>query len=106
MSYLQLPFYAALDSAQTVLLAGAGGGFDIFCGLPLYFGLRNAGKQVHLANLSFSDLYYASGTRPAPGLLEVTADSGGSKEYFPELHLAQWFRERGEEVTIYCFERT
>ena len=31
-----------LESAQTVLLAGAGGGFDIFSGLPLYFGLRKA----------------------------------------------------------------
>src|SRR5207247_5346603 len=79
MDFLKLPLYAAIEESQNILLAGAGGGFDIFCGLPLYFGLRSGGKQVHLANLSFSDLYYASGTRPAPGLLEVTADSGGSK---------------------------
>jgi len=37
-----------------IFIAGAGGGFDVFSGLPLYFGLRAAGKKVTLANLSFS----------------------------------------------------
>lgn len=54
MNCLHLPFFTELDHARIILLAGAGGGFDIFSGLPLYFGLRDAGKQVHLANLSFS----------------------------------------------------
>jgi hypothetical protein len=27
-------------------------------------------------------------------------------DYFPERHLASWFRERGEDVSFYCFERT
>src|ERR1051325_2887823 len=105
MSYLQLPFYAALDSAQTVLLAGAGGGFDIFCGLPLYFGLRAAGKQVHLANLSFSSLYASNGLRLAPALVEVTAKPTGDLRYFPERHLACWFEKRGESLPIYCFDQ-
>jgi hypothetical protein len=42
---LELPFFAELKNARNILLAGAGGGFDIFSGLPLYFGLKNAGKQ-------------------------------------------------------------
>jgi hypothetical protein len=35
-------------------VAGAGGGFDIYSGLPIILGLRSAGEEVHLANLSFS----------------------------------------------------
>src|SRR3954465_402545 len=67
MDYLRLPFFAELDRASAVLLAGAGGGFDVFSGLPLYFGLRQAGKQVHLANLSFSHLEGASAPSPSSG---------------------------------------
>ncbi len=104
--FLGLPFFAELEDAHTILLAGAGGGFDIFTGLPLYFGLRAAGKQVVLANLSFSDLESVQGRRPAPAVLEITADSPVTAAYFPEFHLARWFRQQGEEVPIYCFERT
>ncbi|HYT88350.1 MAG TPA: DUF1152 domain-containing protein [Gemmataceae bacterium] len=106
MHPLHLPFFDELDRARTILLAGAGGGYDVFSGLPLYFGLRRAGKTVHLANLSFTHLEHASGRRLAPALLEVTADSEGSKYYFPEGYLSQWFRAQGEEVPIYCFDRT
>src|SRR5690348_869789 len=89
MSCLRMPFFAELEQARTVLLAGAGGGFDVFSGLPLYFGLRAAGKQVHLANLSFSRLEAATGRQPAPAALEVTADSRVTAGYFPEYHLAR-----------------
>jgi hypothetical protein len=106
MTYLQLPFFAELEEARSILLAGAGGGFDVFSGLPLYFGLRATGKRVHLANLSFSHLEAATGMQLAPAALEVTADSRAHAGYFPELHLSRWFRQRGEEVPIYCFDRT
>jgi len=49
------PFTAKLEDAQRILIAGAGGGFDIFCGLPLYFALTAQGKEVYLANLSFTN---------------------------------------------------
>jgi len=106
MTLLHLPFFAELEAARTILIAGAGGGFDVFSGLPLYFGLRAAGKQVHLANLSFSHLEGASGRRPAPAVLEVTADARVPASYFPEYHLCRWFRDQGEEVSVYCFDRT
>lgn len=106
MSYLTLPFFQELEQAESVLLAGAGGGFDIFCGLPLYFGLCEMGKQVHLANLSFSRLDQASGRWLSPTLMEVTATTQGNPHYFPEKYLSEWFRAQGETVSVYCFEPT
>lgn len=103
---LQSPFLDEVASARNVLIAGIGGGFDVFSGLPLYFGLRDEGKQVHLANLSFSDLPEEPDPRLAPGVLTVTARTPRVTEYFPEKHLMQWFRAQGEETVIYCFERT
>jgi hypothetical protein len=106
---LKLPFHHELEKSQNVLLAGAGGGFDIFSGLPLYFGLKALGKQVHLANLSFSFLPPTQVTkedRLSPALLKVTADTPLLTDYFPEKFLSQWFREQGEEIPVYCFERT
>src|SRR5260370_36629343 len=105
---LRQPFSAALDGARRVLIAGAGGGFDVFCGLPLYFALRDAGRQVFLANLSFSPLHRVGGCRLAPALVAVTADTlgPGFTSYFPEGYLTRWFRGQGEEVPVYRFEKT
>jgi hypothetical protein len=41
-----------------VLLVGAGGGFDFVCGLPVAFELEARGHTVHLANYSFSLVWY------------------------------------------------
>lgn len=103
---LTIPFHAEIEKAENILIAGAGGGFDIFSGLPLYFGLREMGKQVHLANLSFSDIHSSTGRRLASSLVEVTATTEGREFYFPELYLSQWFEGQGRKVPIYCFDRT
>lgn len=106
---LELPFFKELEKSKNILVAGAGGGFDIFSGLPLYFALEAAGKQVHLANLSFSFLPPPQSTKEArlsSTLLKVTADTPLFSDYFPEKFLSQWFREQGKEIPIYCFERT
>ena len=50
-----MPFFERLDSAKRVLVAGAGGGFDVFAGLPIYFALRSKGVEAHLANLAIID---------------------------------------------------
>jgi len=102
---LTLPLHRELEKAQTVLIAGAGGGFDIFSGLPLYFALRAVGKTVHLANLTFSNIPPSAGRRPVRELVEVTAESNGGKYYFPERHLSDWFTKRGERVPVWCIER-
>ncbi len=46
MELLHLPFFTEIQEARSILVAGAGGGFDLFCGLPLYFGLRDAIRQT------------------------------------------------------------
>ncbi len=103
---IALPFFNELEKSNNILLAGAGGGYDIFCGLPLYFGLKNQGKQVHLANLSFAFLP-PNQERLSPTMLEVTADTPIFGDYFPEKFLCDWFKqERDENVSIFCFERT
>jgi hypothetical protein len=104
---LTLPLFTELQPAQRILLAGAGGGFDISSGLPLYFALRSAGKEVFLANLSFTTLHAVGGERVTDAMVKVTADSDGPRfvNYFPEGYLCQWFREQGEEVPIWCFDR-
>jgi len=99
------PLFDRLEDSQRVLVAGAGGGFDVFSGLPLYFRLRALGKDVHLANLTFSRLSLSKGQRLTHGVTAVTADCDGLVDYFPEKHLATWFREQGEEIRVWCFPR-
>lgn len=106
MKYLNLPFFDELEKSERVLIAGAGGGFDFFCGLPLYAALKAAGKTVHLANLSFSDIASAHARHVSPICAAVTADSLGNEAYFPELHFARWMRGRGAEVTVYAFQKS
>lgn len=104
MAKLEQPFWKAIEGANTILLAGCGGGYDVFCGLPLYFALREMGKTVHLANYSFSSVYSATGRRVGSGCVKITWQSISHDRYFPELHLARWFHEQGEDVPIYCFD--
>lgn len=111
--HLNLPIFDQVADCQNILIAGMGGGYDIFCGLPIYFALRERGHNVHLANFSFANigmLAYHSGQSDEPDTaihMAVTADLEGTYAYFPELHLARWFRqERGEDVTIWAFQKT
>jgi hypothetical protein len=106
---LKLPFFDELANARNILIAGAGGGFDVFSGLPLYFGLRAEGRNVHLANLSFSFLpppQLTQEERLSPSLLKVTAATPLVTDYFPEKFLAQWLWAHGDDTPVFCFERT
>jgi len=89
-----IPAASILEKAETILLAGAGGGYDLYTGLPLYFALRAAGKTVHLANLSFATIYASTGKRIGPALVEINARTTANHAYFPELHLAKWLKDQ------------
>ncbi len=101
----RVPFSARLDGSKRVLVAGAGGGFDIFAGLPLFLALRRAGKHVELANLSFTYLGGTDAERLGPCLWRVTHSSRGEAKYFPEKYLAAWLRRRSLHSDVYCFDK-
>jgi hypothetical protein len=100
---MKIPFFKRLDGAKTILIAGAGGGYDVFCGLPLYFWLKATGRTVHLANLSSGALGFCDAETLSPALRQVTAQTGASK-YFPEMHLASWLTSQFGETPVYAIE--
>ncbi len=103
MPALSLPQH--LLDRKHVLIAGAGGGFDVYAGIPLGEALRARGVRVTFANLSFSAVS-RSGLAPlVPGLYKVDADTEWPSPYFPEGSLCRFYRERGEELSIYTFEK-
>lgn len=53
---LRQPIDDLLQSCQRILLAGAGGGYDVLGAVPLQQELLASGKEVHLASLSFCRL--------------------------------------------------
>lgn len=96
-------FFQATSASQNILLACAGGGFDIISGLPLYFFFRNLGKNVVLANLSFSALNFSNSKKVCSGTYRVDNNSQ-ELPYFPEKFVLDWLRaERGEQASMYAF---
>ncbi|MFI5683217.1 DUF1152 domain-containing protein [Streptomyces sp. NPDC051636] len=100
-------FFTRLRDARRVLVAGAGGGFDVYAGLPLALALRAAGAEVHLASLSFSDLYgLGLDAWVEPDVAAVRPDTTLRGDYFPERTLAEWLEGQGLPSTVYAFPRT
>ena len=108
---LNLPVDHLLADSKNILIAGAGGGFDVYAGLPLYAHLKAAGKNVHLANYSFMDLRLAKhltdGEELLPGQLYGTRGAVKAPvSYFPEGYLAQWFaEEQNEDVMVWMIAK-
>jgi hypothetical protein len=99
--------FTRLHTARRVLVVGAGGGFDIYAGLPLALALRSAGKEVHLANLSFADLYGLDlDVWLGEDVAAVRPDTAARGDYFPERSLAQWLDRQGMPATVYAFPRS
>jgi len=103
MDELRLP--SAIEKSQRILVAGAGGGFDVYAGLPIYERLRLLGKTVFLANLSFVALGTTGAKALTRALYEVDSATTGQDFYFPERTLAQFLSRRGESIKIYAFEK-
>ena len=103
MDELRLP--SAIDNSQCVLVAGAGGGFDVYAGIPIYERLRLLGKKVFLANLSFVPLGTTNSQPLTRALYAVESTTTGQDSYFPERSLARFLSQRGENITVYAFEK-
>ncbi|MGW1885429.1 DUF1152 domain-containing protein [Streptomyces sp. NPDC001970] len=100
------PLFARLESAERILVAGAGGGFDIYAGLPVALSLLHQGKEVHLANLSFSAVEgLPLEAWLAPDVAIVTPTTALHQTYFPERTLAQWLDRHGYPSTVHALPR-
>ncbi len=101
---LTQPLTASLAGAKRVLVTGAGGGYDVVCGLPLFLELAEEGYEVHLGSLSSTPLNDVAGAIwHTDTLLEVTARSS-RPSYFPEGWLTRWLAERrGIDRPLWCF---
>ena len=99
------PFLQRLDGSRHVLVAGCGGGFDVYAGLPIATYLLERGCSVAFANLSFTNLWDCGGERIDPSTWRVDASS---KElpYFPEKWLAEWLLRRSIEAPVYALAKT
>ncbi|MCA9599116.1 MAG: DUF1152 domain-containing protein [Myxococcales bacterium] len=98
-------FFERLAPAQRILVAGAGGGFDVYAGLPIALALIGSGKQVTLANLTFTCLDATNTPMLAPHLGGVVPEVEGEDVYFPERNLSTWLRGRGLPEVVYAFEK-
>jgi hypothetical protein len=109
---LNLPILHLLEKSDRILIAGAGGGFDVFAGLPIYYTLRAMGKTVHLANYSFTEFGLAKVLSDTEPVLDTLAMGVRGKvrhniQYYPEGFLSQWFLEKqGEDVPVWLFARS
>jgi len=101
----QLRLPANLEQSQRVLVAGAGGGFDVYAGLPIYERLRGLGKEVFLGNLSFTHLGGTNARQVTRALYSVDSETTGGDGYFPERTLARFLSRRGDQVSVYTFEK-
>ncbi|WP_327676475.1 DUF1152 domain-containing protein [Kitasatospora sp. NBC_00458] len=106
-SLLQPPLITRLLAAERILIAGAGGGFDVYAGLPLALALRAAGREVHLANLSFAPLESLPlDVWLAPDAARIGPDTAAPEGYFPERTLARWLRAHRMPDTVWAFPRS
>jgi hypothetical protein len=101
------PLFTRLRKSKRVLVAGAGGGFDVYAGLPLAFALRDAGKEVSFANLSFVNLDQLDpDVWLSPGLAAIVPAVEIRGTYFPERTLSRWLASENLPSTVYAFPRT
>jgi hypothetical protein len=105
MDSSMLPFLARLERAKTILIAGCGGGFDVFAGVPLAHHLWAHGKTVVFANFSFTNLWLSGGERIMPTMWRVDQQSS-ELPYFPERWLTEWLSARGQPSPVYAFAKS
>jgi len=110
----QIPFFDELKTSKVILIAGCGGGYDIYAGLPLFFNLRNSGYKCLLWNLTFTDdevlnsqQFSSVVEKLIPNVLwKVSGKELKTQQtYFPELYLAQYLQKLGIEEPVFTAGR-
>jgi len=105
---MHIPFFEELATAKKILISGAGGGFDIFGSLPLFYYLRALKKEVALASYSFTDLTQIEADFINEHCTIITHETAPPREYFyfPEKIMADWFfLEENIEIPIYTIKK-
>src|ERR1043165_3612498 len=98
---LNLPDIEPLLACKNLLIAGMGGGYDIYCALPIYLTLRDRGLNAHLASYSFSMVdRIKGGERLSEYLVGLDTKSKQLPFCIPELYLAEWFGKSLSEEQI------
>jgi len=101
-------FPITIPDKSNILIAGAGGGFDFLCGLPIALELESQGHKVYIANYSFTNLKEVrKGIWHSDYLLEINAQSYlESGDYFPEVQLSKWYQQkRSLQRPIWCLSQ-
>src|SRR5688500_16249826 len=108
MAIVGQPYVERFARARTILLAGCGGGYDVFGAIPLLLELRGMGKEVHLASLSFSDPNVLRAELPEPsipGLFLLRSRNAEEDSYCPEAWMVEALEYRtGREEVVWCFQ--
>src|SRR4051794_12383376 len=99
------PFVERLENSNSILVAGCGGGFDVFPGVALAQYLQARGKSVVFANFSFTNLWLSGAERITHTMWRVDEISS-ELPYFPEKWLAEWLVTRGQSAPIYAFAKS
>jgi hypothetical protein len=98
-----------VGDARRILVAGAGGGYDVLGAVPLLVDLERDGREVHLGSLSFTYLDGLPGARMIDDvgcLYDVTAAATSTTKYCPEAWLAAFLTERtGRTRSIWSFPK-
>lgn len=107
---MQPLLFDRLAGARRVLLAGCGGGYDVFGAVPLAVALRKRGVGVCFASSSFTYLDGLEGATPHPGvpnMYRVTRASATERTYCPEAWLADFLDGEGSSPNaVWCFDKT
>jgi hypothetical protein len=105
---IDLPAFERLREARSVLLLGAGGGYDILGAVPLLTVLHALGKVVHLGGVSFTSLDglpRCQSDEKHACLFAVRGESAVSDRYCPEPWLARWLEKRGHDQPVWAFAK-
>ena len=103
----KIPLFQELETSEHILIAGCGGGFDIYSGIPLMQTLLEMGKKITLANFSFAWLDDTTSEMVMPYCYKINSkdEDQSGRNYFPEKHLCTWLEKQGLEIDVYAFER-
>ncbi len=96
--------FSELEDSRRILIAGAGGGFDVYAGVPLYAALRRRGCEVFFGNLTFTHLGAVKAETLTPACMEISATTRGPDGYFPERSLAAFLSAQGLGTRVFAFD--